>query len=109
MPILNQLRHEIDNAHVANLLGGEPKLPSDYLIAHYDLTELLVLPVHQDEACVFGPLHLREQVVLEQPDHISLAVHLLGVELVLHEVVQEGSLKESEGVDYLEISGASST
>jgi hypothetical protein len=64
--------------------------------------------VHQDEADVLGPLHLREQVVVEKPDHISLAVHLLGVELVLHEVVQQGPLKECEGVDDFEISGASS-
>ena len=109
VPILNQLRHEIYYAHVANLLRGEPKLPSDGLIAHNDLPELLALPVHQDEACVLGPLHLREQVVVKQPDHISLTVHLLGVELVLHEVVQQGPLKEREGVDDLEISGASST
>ena len=65
MPILNQLRHEIDDAHVTNLLRREPKLPSDGLIAHDDLPELLVLPVHQDEACVLGPLHLREHVVVK--------------------------------------------
>jgi len=64
--------------------------------------------VHQDEACVLGPLNLREHVVVKQPDHFSLAVHLLHVELVLHEVVQQGPLEEREGVDDLEISGATS-
>ena len=89
---------------MANLLGGEPQLASDYLIAHYDFPETLVLPVHQHETCVLRPLHLSEHVVLKQPDHFSLTVHLLCVELVLHEVVQQGPLETREGVDYLEIS-----
>ena len=108
MPILNQLWHEIHYAHVANLLGGEPQLASDDLIAHYDLPESLVLPVHQHEASVLGPFNLREHVILKQPDHFSLTIHLLGVELVLHEVVQQGPLEERKGVDDLEISGATS-